>query len=118
MRNMVDYAYYADAYMGSLIPEREFASLAARARDYLEQLCRVYLVEGGADARAMALCAMAEALYRGAGSQGIASTSIGGVRVQYRADGKLWQQIYRCAGIYLDIYRGKELGKSRGVSAV
>ena len=71
-----------------------------------------------ADARAMALCAMAEALYRGAGSQGIASTSIGGVRVQYREDGKLWQKMYRCAGIYLDIYRGKELGKSRGVSAV
>lgn len=115
---MVNYAYYADAYMGSLIPEREFAPLARRAQAYLEQLCRTYLVEGGDDAKAMALCAMAEELYRGAASQGIASTSIGGVQVQYREDGRLWQKMYRCAGIYLDIYRGKELWKSRGLSHV
>ncbi len=116
--NMANYAYYADAYMGSLIPQREFAPLARKAEAYLQQLCRTFLVEGGEDAKAMAVCAMAEELYRGAAREGIASTSIGGVQVQYRADGKLWQQMYRAASIYLDIYRGKELCKGHGLSHV
>ena len=108
MRNMVDYAYYADAYMGSLIPEREFASLAARARDYLEQLCRVYLVEGGADARAMALCAMAEVIHGYGNSRFLGSATVGSVSVRFNSGDarELSKELYRKAGIYLDIRRG------------
>ena len=66
---------------------------------------------GGVDARAMAVCAMAEELHRSNGQEGIASTSIGGVRVQYREDRdrKLLRRLADCAGIYLDIYRGRDL---------
>lgn len=118
MHDMADYEYYVNYYLGYLIPQREFFALARRAQAYLEQLSRVYLVVGGSDARAMAICAMAEELYRSNRSQGVASATVGGVRVQYRNDNKLLRQMYRCAAIYLDIYRGKELCKANGVSAV
>ena len=115
---MADYEYYVNCYMGYLIPQQEFSSLARRAQAYLEQLERTFLVVGGADSRAMAVCAMAEELYRTGRRQGVAATSIGGVRVQYRQEGKLLQKMYQAAAIYLDIYRGKELCKKHGVSAV
>ena len=118
MHKMADYEYYVNCYMGSRIPQREFSGLACRAQAYLEQLERTFLVVGGQDAKAMAVCAMAEELHRGAERQGVASTSIGGVRVQYRQEGKLLQKMYQAAAIYLDIYRGKELCKKHGVSAV
>ena len=111
MPDMVSFDYYANTYLGSLIPEKEFAALARRAGQELDRLCRTYRVEGGEDAKAMAVCAMAEDLYRGAGRRGVASTSIGGVRVQYEKDDN-WQlpkQLYRSAAIYLDIYRGRGL---------
>ena len=117
---MVDYEYYVNCYLGSRIPQREFSGYARRAAAYLERLCRIYRVEGGQDARAMAQCAMAEELHRRASRQGMLSTSIGGVQVRYQQDsqGSLLAQMYRSAGIYLDIYRGKELCKTNGVSAV
>lgn len=106
---MVDYAYYADAYLGSLIPQREFSRLAKRAEEYLDMISRVCRVEGGSDARAMALCAMAEELFRSGRRQGVTSASLGGVSVRYD-DGssqRLLGQLYRQAAIYLDIYRGR-----------
>ena len=115
---MADYEYYVNCYMGSRIPQREFSRLARCARAYLEQLERTFLVIGGQDAKAMAVCAMAEELHRGAERRGVASTSVGGVRVQYRHDGELLRQMYQAASIYLDIYRGKGLCKKYGVSAV
>lgn len=117
---MVSFDYYANTYLGCLIPEKDFASLEKRAAEELNRLCRIYRVEGGEDAKAMAVCAMAEDLYRGAGRRGVASTSIGGVRVQYEK-GENWQlpkQLYRSAAIYLDIYRGRELCINRGLSNV
>ena len=107
--DMVDFAYYADAYLGSLIPEKEFPRLAKRAGEYLNKLSRIYRVEGGADARAMAVCAMAEELYRSGNRRGVASASIGGVSVRYDDGGsrRLLGQMYRQAAIYLDMYRGR-----------
>ena len=118
MHDMADYEYYVNCYLGSLIPQQEFSALARRAQAYLAQLERTFLVVGGTDSKAMAVCAMAEELYRAGRRQGVASTSIGGVRVQYREDGKLLRQMYHTAGVYLDIFRGKELCKKHGVSAV
>ena len=120
MHDMVSFDYYANTYLGSLIPEKDFAALEKRAAEQLDRLCRTCRVEGGEDAKAMAVCAMAEDLYRGAGRRGVASASVGGVRVQYRqdADRHLSGQLYRSAAIYLDIYRGRELCKDRGLSNV
>ena len=60
---MADYEYYVNCYMGCRIPQREFSGLARRAQAYLEQLERTFLVVGGQDAKAMAVCAMAEELH-------------------------------------------------------
>jgi hypothetical protein len=57
----------------------------------------------------MAVCAMAEELYRSGNRRGVASASIGGVSVRYD-DGsshRLLGQMYRQAAIYLDMYRGR-----------
>lgn len=107
--DMVDFAYYADIYLGSLIPEKEFPRLKKRAEAYLNQLSRIYQVEGGEDARAMAVCAMAEELYRSGNRRGVTSASIGGVSVRYDDGGsqRLLGQLYRQAAIYLDMYRGR-----------
>lgn len=117
---MVSFDYYVNTYLGFLIPEKDFAALARRAGQMLDKLCRDYLVEGGEDAKAMAICAMAEELYRGAGRRGVASTSIGGVRVQYQqeAERQLYQQMYRSASVYLDIYRGRDLCASAKLQSV
>ena len=106
--DMVDYEYYANAYLGSLIPPQEFSYQAKRAESYLQRLCRTFQVEGGEDAKAMALCAMAEVLRRLGGKQGVASATVGGVSVRYMGDHdrQLYRELYRTARIYLDIYRG------------
>ena len=109
---MVDYAFYTGTYLGSLIPEKAFASLAQRAREALEGLQRCYQVRAwGEESVAMAICAMAETLY--AHSQrrsGVTAASVGEVSVRYE-DGAssrktLRRELYDKASIYLDIYRG------------
>ena len=59
--DMVDYEYYANAYLGSLIPPQEFSYQAKRAESYLRQGDR-------------------------------------------EEEGR---RLYRAAGVYLDIYRGR-----------
>lgn len=120
MHDMADYEYYVNCYLGNLIPEQAFSALAMRAKAYLDKLSRTFLVSGGEDERAMAVCAMAEELYRNDSRKGVASASIGGVRVQYRENAQTQEssRLYRAAAIYLDIYRGKELCKANGVSSV
>ena len=78
MPDMVSFDYYVNTYLGTGIPEEQFSKWESRARQVLEKLCREYLVEGGENARAMAVCAMAEELHRSEGKEGVASTSIGG----------------------------------------
>ena len=114
---MVDYEYYVNCYLGTLIPQKEFSALAGRAQAYLNRLCRVYQVEADKESKAMALCAMAEELYRGASREGLSGASIGSVSVQYRLSDRETEhrRLYRAASVYLDIYRGKGC---YGVSAV
>lgn len=106
---MADYAYYTDTYLGSLLTQKEFDALAQRAGAILDRYCRQYTVTGGEDAKAMALCAMAEVLHRNEGHRGVARASIGGVQVHYREDAEktLQRQLYQSAATYLDIYRGR-----------
>lgn len=103
---MVTFEFYRDTYLGSRIPENRFAECMARASEELARLKRYYRVEGGEEAQAMALCAMAESLYdqrkRGAGVQ---SATVGGVSVRYDDTASQAGELYRKARVYLDIYR-------------
>lgn len=110
---MADYSFYTDVYQGSLIPTSVYGGYAAKARAVLDRLCRICRVEGGAESKAMAVCAMAEALYRHSRNQtGVASATVGETSVRYESGRErnrtLLEELYQQAGIYLDIYRGKE----------
>ena len=118
---MADYDFYLNSYHGSGIPESEWSQYQARAADQLGRYKRIYAVTApGPDSEAMALCAMAEALYgfdllaNGEGGP-LERASIGSVSVSYKSaaaparDISLRGQaraLYRCASLYLDIYRG------------
>ena len=103
---MPDFQFYREVYLGSAIEEKAFPRLAARAAEYLQRLKRICRVEGGEQAQAMAVCAMAESLLAGK-KPGVRAATVGGVSVQYES-GAQEMALYRAAGIYLDIYRGVE----------
>ena len=54
----------------------------------------------------MAVCSMAEAIHTYADRRGILSSTVGEVSVRYGEKDTLNAELYRRAGIYLDIYRG------------
>lgn len=104
---MVNYDFYENTYLGSAIGEKAFPPLAARAEEELKRFERLYRVESpGPDCRAMAVCAMAEVLHRGADRRGIRTASVGGVSVSYADDAALGGELYRAASVYLTFYRG------------
>ena len=103
---MVDAAFYRESYLGSLIPDSRFPELAARAAEALEQLKRCFRVTGGEQEEAMAICAMAECLFRESKRCGIKAATAGNVSVQYSAETGLFGKLYRAAGVYLEFYRG------------
>jgi hypothetical protein len=104
---MVSYDFYQNTYLGSALSETAFPAAAARAEEWLCQLERSCCVAPhGADSRAMAVCAVAEALAAFRKTERIAQTSIGGVSVRYEHSGQLQRALLQTAGIYLDIYRG------------
>ena len=106
---MVEYDFYVNSYLGSVIPEKAFPGMAMRARETLARFERIYTVEdSGEECRNMALCAMAEAVYEARRQGGLRSANVGSVRVQYEdGSGKaLERELYHRASIYLDIYRG------------
>lgn len=118
---MVDFDFYVNVYHGGSIPGEEWPQYQARAADQLERYRRIYTVTApGPDSEAMAVCAMAEALYGFdllASGQGgpVQSAAIGSVSVKYGTamaqavdmtpKGQA-RELYRCASLYLDIYRG------------
>lgn len=106
---MVDFAYYRDEYLGELIPQALFRGLEKKAAAALGRLCRDYVVQGGEEEKSMAVCAMAEELYRWQGREGVTAATVGAVKVQYQsaADRALLHRLYSKAAIYLDIYRGR-----------
>lgn len=113
---MADYEFYVTTYLGGSIPEADFPRLSKRAGEQLERYKRIYRVKvPQADSEAMALCAMADALYYFETVQNGAlatSSSIGSVSSSWKvpeADTSPKAQakeLYRCACQYLDICRG------------
>lgn len=116
---MADYGFYRGVYCGESLTEDEFIRLSARASAQLERYKRIYRVtEPEKDSEAMAICAMTDALYYFESAQSgdgpVSSASIGSVSVSYgnlansvdlSAKGQA-QELFRCACLYLDIYRG------------
>ena len=103
---MVDYGFYTNDYLGSVIPEKAFSGVAAQAQRYLDKFKEVYrVVSSGEQAENLAVCAMAETLWDERNS-GLFSASA--------ATGKtsLKRELFEKASIYLDIYRG--VGQSAG----
>lgn len=116
---MVTYDFYKNTYLGDSIQEQDFPCLAKRAGEVLARYKRIYKVTApDASAESMALCAMADALcYFEAVQNGhggpVNSASIGSVSVSYGASSSVdtstktqARELYRCASLYLDIYRG------------
>lgn len=120
---MVRYTYYTNKYQGGSIPKEEWSGYERRAAAQLARYKRIYTVaspDGVPDAEELAICAMAEALYsfdliaNGEGGP-VQSASIGSVSVNYGGlsgtaidispKGQA-KELYRCACLYLDIYRG------------
>ena len=121
---MIEFEFYKDRYRGGSITAEEWPAYEARAAVELARYKRSYTVtvpEYEPDAEALAICAMAESLYgfdliaNGEGgpvqsaSIGSVSTSFGtastaAVDVSPRGQA---QELYRCACLYLDIYRGR-----------
>lgn len=118
---MVEYDFYLNVYRGDVISEEDWPQYQARAEDQLARYRRIYTVTApGPDSEAMAVCAMAEAIHgfdllaNGEGGP-VQSASIGSVSVSY---GSMMAQavdlsprgqareLYRCASLYLDVYRG------------
>ena len=120
---MVAFEFYTDTYKGGSISAEDWPVFEARAADQLARYKRIYTVtapEGATDAESMAICAMADALaYFTAALNGnggaVTSASIGSVSISYggasggavdlSAKGQA-KELYRCACLYLDIYRG------------
>lgn len=118
---MVDFEFYKAVYHGGSIPESDWPMYEARAAAQLIQYKRTYTVTApDADAESMAVCAMADALHgfdviaNGDGGP-VQSASIGSVSVSYGSacsdavdmtPAGQAKELYRCAKLYLDIYRG------------
>lgn len=106
---MIDYDFYVNTYLGSVIPEKAFDTVAARAKDALERFRRQYQISDTLEvSEKMALCAMAETLYTHK-REGVSSAAVGSVSVRYDTSDNLTKRLLRQAGIYLDIYRGTSL---------
>lgn len=110
---MANYTFYTDTYLGGSIPEADFPRLAQRAGDQLSRYKRIYTVTAlETNSEDMAICAMADAMYYFETAQNVPqSASIGsvsssrGTTVDISPKAQT-AELYRCAALYLDIYRG------------
>ena len=112
------YDFYLNTYCGMAIRPEDFPELMARAEDKLASYERLYHVSGDAHMRAMALCAMAEAMgYFDAAQNGqgglryasVGTVSVSGKGIYSQVDispAAQEKELYRAAALYLTIYRG------------
>ena len=118
-----DYEFYRSRYNGGSIPDDEWADYETRAMAQLNRYKRIYTVavpQDEPDAEKLAVCAMADAMHNfdliASGECGaVQSVSIGSVSTSFGGNGSnaadvstsgQAKELYRCACMYLDIYRG------------
>lgn len=121
--NNVDYEFYKCRYIGGSISYEEWPEYETRAMAILYRYKRIYTVtvpQEEPDGERLAVCAMAEALRNFdliANGEGVPvqSASIGSVSTSFGTSGTdavdvspagQAKELYRCASLYLDIYRG------------
>ena len=117
---MVEHEFYILKYHGASISSPdEWYTYESRAAAKLARYKRIYTVSApDENAEAMAICAMADAMYsfdliaNGDGGP-VQSASIGSVSASYGSTNSVdisqksqAKELYRCACLYLDIYRG------------
>ena len=116
-----DYEFYKCRYNGGSISYEEWPEYETRAMAILYRYKRIYTVtvpDYEPEAEKLAVCAMAEALHsfdiiaNGEGGP-VQSASIGSVSTSFGSTGAVdvspagqAKELYRCASLYLDIYRG------------
>lgn len=118
-----DYEFYRSRYNGGSIPYDNWQEYSTRAEAILYRYKRIYTVtvpDYEPEAEKLAVCAMAEALHsfdliaNGEGGP-VQSASIGSVSTSFGASSAdsvdmspagQAKELYRCASMYLDIYRG------------
>lgn len=122
---IADYQFYAETYMGDMLPEESFTKYANRADSYLSELTmgrynNDSLSDSIKEAVKMAECACAEQIYiaeqaAAVGSNAaVASESVGRHSVSYRSGAEIQQQtaasirqiVQRYLGITGLLYRG------------
>lgn len=115
---MVEHEFYILKYHGASISSPdEWYTYESRAAAQLARYKRIYTVSAtDENAEAMAICAMADAFYAFdsvANGVNVQSASIGSVSASYGSTPSIdispkgqAKELYRCACLYLDIYRG------------
>lgn len=115
---MVEHEFYILKYHGASISSPdEWYTYESRAAAKLARYKRIYTVSApDENAEAMAICAMADAFYdfdAVANGGNVQSASIGSVSTSYGSAPSIdispkgqAKELYRCACLYLDIYRG------------
>ena len=105
---MVDFDFYTNTYLGQLIPEEKFPSLALKATKVLECYERAFtMAKTDNVSRNMAICAMAEEMQKDHLRSRHKSASLGSARVEYAQPEKpLEQRLQRVASAYMIFYRG------------
>lgn len=113
---MVDYDFYRGQYGGNSVPEQEFVLFAREAQAQLDRYKRIYQVTAPQeDSENLAVCAMLDALYYYSQAQNgelTASVKIGSVSSGAQtaqpdtSPAAQEKELYRCARLYLEIYRG------------
>ena len=115
---MVEHEFYILKYHGASISSPdEWYTYESRAAAQLARYKRIYTVSAtDENAESMAICAMADAFYvfdSVANGGNIQSASIGSVSASYGSTPSIdispkgqAKELYRCACLYLDIYRG------------
>ena len=116
---MIEFDFYRSVYGGNSLTASEWPEYCRRAEAQLAKYKRTYTVTAPEkNSEAMAVCAMADALaYFVAAQNGstgaVSGASIGSVSVSYGGAGAVdlsprgqERELYRCACMYLDIYRG------------
>lgn len=117
----IDYEFYESRYHGGSIPYDDWPEYEARATAQLYRFKRIYTVtvpDYEPEAEKLAICAMAEALHgfdliaNGEGGA-VESASIGSVSTSFGSSDAVdmspagqAKELYRCASLYLDVYRG------------
>lgn len=113
----MSYEYYQSVYGGNSVPQEEFSALARDAQAQLDRYKRIYQVTAPQDdSEQMALCAMIDALYyfdlaqNGGFASSVSVGSVSSSRAQSAqpdiSPKAQSQELYRCAALYLEIYRG------------